>query len=228
MKKKVLITLIAVILLLTGCAKGSSAFTVHPNRVKEQHLKTLLSDKMGLEIVDWMPLQIGGALAACKNSIQNDPDLTTYPFMEYRLCSFDGKTIESRRVYDTSMGKDGVDVYIFYDEDWESNNIVYKSKYIYVTGDAGTDVLVFVTPNFRIYSREKMTPADVEPWDTLQTKPMVLPDEDWFDSPIWIFDLSLDDIDESYELHYADWVLTGTDILNKTWQIGDAPIMQFP
>ena len=66
------------------------------------------------------------------------------------------------------------------------------------------------------------------PKDTLGTKALRFQQNDWHNGyPLWIFAIPLDQIDESYELCFGDYVLTGNDILNHTWHIGNATTLVF-
>jgi hypothetical protein len=59
---------------------------------------------------------------------------------------------------------------------------------------------------------------DYVPYDNLNTEPLIIQDKDYQGNcPVWIFDLSAESVDENYELHYGDYVLTGKDLMSGSW-----------
>ena len=125
---------------------------------------------------------------------------------------------------------------IFYDEDWqdrlsdENHEILtrYESGFQHFQQNDGTElVLIAVFPN-RVtgVEYEHSEFYQLEPYDTLGTVPMTVQAAEWNEGyPAWFFVVEEANVDESYELHYDDFVLTGEDILANTWKIGEAEPM---
>ena len=125
---------------------------------------------------------------------------------------------------------------IFYDEDWqdrlsdESHETLtrYESGFQHFQQNDGTElVLIAVFPN-RVtgveYERSEF--YQLKPYDTLGTVPMTVQAPEWNDGyPAWFFVVEEANVDDSYELHYDGFVLSGTDIHSNTWRIGKAEPM---
>lgn len=207
------------ILLLSGCGKQSKdAIVISGNRITERQIMYVLTKSY--TVVDWKPLCIGGALAVCKASESGDE-------LRFYLCSRDEKMLYTQEIYYVTNVPT---VRIFYEEDWQERIRNHLSEYVVVEANGKADLLVFVMQNYDL--EEKTAYPDspmygIEPSDTLGTEPLMYHDPGWYqDYPMWIFEIPLDHIDETYALTYGDFVLTGEDIMNHTWQIGDAPIMK--
>ena len=87
--------------------------------------------------------------------------------------------------------------------------------------------MIFISPNvqYPCVPYEESEWYEQIPTDSLGSEPLMIQHPRWRDNyPVWVFAIPEDRIDESYELHYVDYVLTGSDLLNNTWQNGDAPI----
>ena len=133
-------------------------------------------------------------------------------------------------------GPIGGKVPIFYDEDWkdryedENHEIVtsYDSGFVQIDGQDGDLLLIEVFPNrVRGVSYMESEFYGMKPGDTLDTVPMEVLTSEWNEGyPAWFFVIDPKYITADYELHYGAYVLTGTDILEKTWTIGEAT--QFP
>ena len=221
MKKRVIVFLMAItVLLLAACTKVSVGETIeiYGNPVTEAQIRQGASKE--LTVLDWKPLTVGGALVACKAADSGDD-------IRFFLYYTDGEKAYSRetyRIFDEPYVK------IFYDADWQGKIKEYNSQYIVIEANGQKDVLIFVMQN---YDHEHETAYvdspmyGIEPSDTPGTVPMTVHDPNWFrDYPMWVFEVPMEDIDETYALTYGEWVLTAEDILNHTWQNGDAPIMK--
>ena len=93
------------------------------------------------------------------------------------------------------------------------------SVFVPYEGFKGTDYLVYVCPDMSFGRTFETTPdRDYVPFDTLDTKPLMIQDENYQGNcPVWIFDVPAQSVDESYELHYGDFVLTGSDLMSNSW-----------
>ena len=137
-------------------------------------------------------------------------------------------------------------IYIFYDEDWEMRvkgaydgcTTNYESGFSWHIGESGEEAIIFVFPNLEYPAYNTGIPKveyrlspfyQMEPSDSLGTVPVSLQYEGWNDDyPAWVFVVDREDIDAGYELHYMDYVLTGSELLNNSWRIGNAtPIEQY-
>ena len=126
------------------------------------------------------------------------------------LSIFDGKLDIEEEVF---RQKDAVD--IFYMQEEGSG----FSAFLLYKGYKGTDYLVFVTPDMHYgWTYETSPDREYVPYDTLNTKPLMIQDAEYQSNcPVWIFDLAAASVNEKYELHYGDYVLTGKDLMSGSW-----------
>ena len=170
-------------------------------------------------LLAYQKLHAGGYLCVLDNSPEDNP--YDFKFITYNILTikygrpvfdFDGEDVIA------AIGaNDGlVDIFLEYHRGSNSYFFRYKSY-------NGTDILIFVMPNVNTgETYEESTEKDWVPYDTLDTDPFYFQDKMHHRNyPVWIFDIPEDSIDESYELHFGDFVLTGMDILSGTW---DHPI----
>lgn len=125
---------------------------------------------------------------------------------------------------------------IFFDEDWrdryedENHQIItsYDSGFVQMEGQNGDLLLIEVFPNrVRGIPYEDSEFYGIKPEDTFGTKPMEVLTPNWNEGyPAWFFVLEPQSITPDYELRYGAYILTGEDILMRTWKIGEA--WQFP
>ena len=218
--KSIICATLLIALLLYGCVKTPPNETVRISGkpVTEQQIMHMFSKDYA--VLDWKPLTIGGALVVCK--APDSGDMRRF-FLFWR----DDETAyaqETYFVYNLPL------VNIFYDADWQTKHCNYLSQYIIVEADGHKDALIFVMQNFDYEHKtayEASPMYGIKPYDTLGTEPLTVHDPNWYkDYPMWVFDVPMEEIDETYALTYGDWVLTGEDIMNHTWQNGDAPIME--
>lgn len=148
-------------------------------------------------------------------------------FNEYQLVNavfqaVDGE-LQTKIVF---LFDDNVQTRIFYREDWEKHSgIVYPSSFQYYTNPLNdkVDILIAVGQNYEDNQSFSDAEDGLAPEDTLGTKALKYQQKGWNNGyPLWIFAIPLEKIEESYELHFGDYVLTGNDILNHSWKIGNA------
>ena len=145
---------------------------------------------------------------------------------------FNGKTYERSLFIDffilSEQNQKLVDYRIGYSQcKLESTDIFYEdpsfpespSRYLYWPKENPTEVIILITPAKVFYEPyEESEWYGVEPADSLQTKPFRIQDPDWYEGfPVWIFDVPLDQITPEYSLTFGHFLLTGEEILNKTW-----------
>lgn len=118
---------------------------------------------------------------------------------------------------------------IFYDEDWDTKKNPstcpsYESGFMQILPEYGDAVLIMVFPNRVPGVRfEDSEFNGLKPSDTLGSAPMKIHTPKWNEGyPAWFFLVENKDVDDSYELHYGDFVLTGADIRSQSWTIGNA------
>lgn len=132
-------------------------------------------------------------------------------YFSYNILSiFDGEVDTEGEVF---RNKNAVDIFYMKEEgSGFSSFVVYK-------GYKGTDYLVFVTPDMHYgWTYETSPDREYVPYDTLNTKPLMIQDEEYQSNcPVWIFDLAAASVNEKYELHYGDYVLTGNDLVSRSW-----------
>lgn len=126
------------------------------------------------------------------------------------LSIFDGEIDSEEEVF---RQNDAVDIFYMKEEGNSFSSFVVYKGYI------GTDYLIFVTPDMHYgWTYETSPDRDYVPYDTLNTKPLMIQDEEYQSNcPVWIFDLAAASINEKYELHYGDYVLTGKDLMSRSW-----------
>lgn len=106
----------------------------------------------------------------------------------------------------------------------------YDSHFFFLDGKLGRDLVVIVTPAMKSFlcPYSESPQYGIEPYDTLESIPMKIIDDTasvsysglWhYGYPIWVFTIPEKQIDDSYELHFGDYVLTGKDIKTGTWSI---------
>lgn len=198
------------------------------NKYLEEHADELLG-------YWWLPS--GGVLLAHIDSERSDKDFT---FIEWVVLDYsNGTVIQENWTYLLQVcGYKPDAVHIFYDEDWESkiynketmDCTYYDSCFLWHNGEKGTDVIISIIPNVQ---KNLMGPAvpyeetdyyQQVPIDSLGTTPIEITYPYYnYNYPQWIFVIDKERIDDSYELHYMDYVLTGDDLLNRNWSIGNAP-----
>ena len=104
----------------------------------------------------------------------------------------------------------------------------YYSHYFFLDGRFGRDVVIIVIPPMMVTlpSYSDCPQYGIEPYDNLDSVPMKVLDKtsagkyiDLWNCgyPIWIFVIPEQRIDDNYELHYGDLVLTGKDIQSGIW-----------
>ena len=245
--KKMIMLLLLLSVALSGCSKAKSSPTSESttgaasviSEASEASDDLALLDAIDPAVKEYVmehrseyekiiPLHCGGVLVA-KNDIVTD--LVTHENYTHFVLEFiyaKGKDIMSGPAHDGNPSKE---TKIFYDEDWENIEALYGSSFERKATNTGEDFLVYVVPN----QYQKQDSPDWEdweessyyneiPWDTLGTQPTLLFDE--FDWPIWIFDIPAASVNTEYELHFADFVLTGTDLAEGKWTIGKAPVLR--
>lgn len=148
---------------------------------------------------------------------------------------------------DRDLGKEPV--WIFYEPQAEvleedngsdsDNTVYYDSHFFLLDGEQGRDVVIVVTPPMsrQLSAYSESSWYGITPFDSLDTVPMKVSDERtglhstelWhFGYPVWIFVVPEKDINETYELRYGDYVLTGTDILAGVWYNNGLPAQSRP
>ena len=245
--KKMIMFLLLLSVALSGCSKTKSSPTSESttgaasviSEASEASDDLALLDAIDPAVKEYVmehrseyekiiPLHCGGVLVA-KNDIVTD--LVTHENYTHFVLEFiyaKGKDIMSGPAHDGNPSKE---TKIFYDEDWENIEALYGSSFERKATNTGEDFLVYVVPN----QYQKQDSPDWEdweessyyneiPWDTLDTLPTLLYDESGW--PIWIFDIPAASVNTEYELHFADFVLTGTDLAEGKWTIGNAPVLR--
>ena len=244
--KKMIMFLLLLSVALSGCSKTKSSPTSESttgaasviSEASEASDDLALLDAIDPAVKEYVmehrseyekiiPLHCGGVLVA-KNDIVTD--LVTHENYTHFVLEFiyaKGKDIMSGPTHDGNPSKE---TKIFYDEDWENIEALYGSSFERKATNTGEDFLVYVVPN-RYQKQDSPDWEDWEessyyneiPWDTLDTLPTLLYDESGW--PIWIFDIPAASVNTEYELHFADFVLTGTDLAEGKWTIGNAPVL---
>lgn len=125
--------------------------------------------------------------------------------------------------------------WIFYAQDNKDQDdfdyVYYDSRFFFLDGRLGRDLFVIVTPamKYKLPPYAESLQYGIEPYDSLSTKPIKVVDDAsaeqytdlWhYGYPVWIFVIPEEKIDDTYELHYGDYVLTGKDIQSGTWSNG--------
>ena len=178
------------------------------------------------EFPAWMELPSGAVFVVW--DVGYDDVIKEHQYMTAAIQAVNGE-LKYRMVF---FYDDNVQTRIFYREDWEQQkSMEYPSSFQYYQNPDNDkiDVLIVVGQNYE--ERQKYTESDgdkLTPEDTLGTKPLCFQQDDWNNGyPLWIFAIPLEQIDESYELRFNDYVLTGHDILNHTWSIGNAATLVY-
>ena len=151
-----------------------------------------------------------------------DPTFNEYQIGNVAIQAVDGE-LQYKMVF---LYDDNVETRIFYREDWErQNGIIYPSSFQYYTNPLNekVDVLIAVGQNYEIDQSYPEAEDGLTPEDTLGTKPLKYQQKSWNNGyPLWVFAIPLDKVDESYALRFGEYVLTGNDILDHSWKIGNA------
>ena len=245
--KKMIMLLLLLSVALSGCSKTKSSPTSESTTASASVISEAseASDDLALldaidpavkgyvmehrsEFEKIIPLHCGGVIVAINQEI---PDPFS-PEHKYTIFSLEvvyakGTNIMKGAAHDGNPSKE---TRIFYDEDWENIEALYGSSFERKATNTGEDFLVYVVPN-RYQKQDSPDWEDWEessyyneiPWDTLDTLPTLLYDESGW--PIWIFDIPAASVNTEYELHFADFVLTGTDLAEGKWTIGNAPVL---
>lgn len=109
-------------------------------------------------------------------------------------------------------------VSIFYQKDGEQYSTDCANYKLWPLENP-TDVLIMVYPDpWSTGIFEESQYYEFLPTDNLDTVPVCIQDAEWRGGfPVWVFDVPYEDIMEDYRLEYADYVLTGKDILSFNW-----------
>ena len=232
-------------------AEDSSSATdseeTSPIEQDETLIQGFLAQNESAELCGYCHVPSGGVFASfIDHSINVHDDINNRDlyFMNFYIIKNEENYLspEELDIYDVFEKK----YYLFYDEDWEKRingaydgtTTSYKSCFYWHTGEIGEEAIIFVFPNIEYPAYDTGIPTveyklsqfyQIEPSDSLGTVPVCLQYKGWNDDyPAWVFVVDKEDIYAEYELHYMDYVLTGTELLNKSWRIGNAtPIEQY-
>lgn len=231
-KYMIILSFVVLLIVLSGCkASGMEEPKLGKESAKPSNGDTMTKLKRALqagndEFPAWMELPSGAVFVFW--NLEHENVFNEHEYATAAIQAVNGE-LQYRAVF---FYDDNVQTRIFYREDWEQQqDIEYPSSFQYYQNPENDkiDVLIAVGQNYE--EQEKYTESDNDkllPKDTLGTKALRFQQNDWHNGyPLWIFAIPLDQIDESYELCFGDYVLTGNDILNHTWHIGNATTLVF-
>jgi len=207
------ISFVILLVLLIACAGGCfrNETTQAPRTLLDADTKQTILDtcfEEELPIVLEEPLKAGSFLIGCRrafNNMANAPDFQRY---ELYIGAFDGKrgTWTSPVIPYVSVARTILNEYSFAFA-WKSYN---GTDLLFVVSPAGDTPLTYDVP----YAESEW--FNIVPYDSMGTEPIFLRDDEVTEGyPIWIFCTTVEDLEEDYELHYGDLVLTYDDL--KDW-----------
>lgn len=179
--------------------------------------------QLGEDVAEQIQLRCGKTLVMC--SAKNDDGTT---FLDTFIYQYDPSSNEAQTEWLSPLQRGTVQ--IFYDEGWTYAKKHYNSFFQRVVNGTARDIVILVMPNRdpdKTYDTEQIAQLyNNPPHDSLDTVPFLVHNKSWEqDFPVWIFDVPAEKIDDGYELVFGSWKLTGSDILQVRWRIGDAPIL---
>lgn len=243
--KRVLACLCIFILLLSGCVSKQK------EQRAQRLFYQMIEEKWADRLFGQLDLSGGGKLYVLNAELEEDEKVYIFDSDKLHLlviwgdCWMEGKEVVTKNGAYTWLGRqinsestDDTNVPIFWKSDtYGTQNVAEEdnpnfSNFFYIDGRLGRDVIVIVTPA----CTEEPTPYSgcaefgIEPYDSINSVSMKVVDntpgkaynELWhYGYPVWVFAIPYSEIDDSYELHFGDYVLTGKDIKSGTWSPED-------
>lgn len=108
--------------------------------------------------------------------------------------------------------------------DDSAGKLIAYSGFEIVDIDGQAELLVFITPNQKVTNSgtepyEESQYYGITPYDSLGTNPMQIQTPDWnANYPLWVFAIPMSRIDSNYSLTFAEFVLTGAEIMDSSQQ----------
>lgn len=247
--KRVVVYLCLFILMLSGCFPNPRAAQKEKQAQKLffQRLEEIYADVFLYQA----ELRCGGKLYVANTELEENEKLYVFDSDTYHLellwvdCWMEGKEVVSKVfIYNwagmqiNTESTNHTEVPIFWKPDTygtQGVEVEYNpnfANFFYINGRLGREVIVIVTPacteELRPYS--ECAEFGIEPYDSLNSAPIKILDDTpgkaynelWhYGYPVWVFAVPDSKIDDSYELHFGDYVLTGKDIKSGTWSPGN-------
>lgn len=229
MKKKYLLFLLLAALVLVVSLLYFFGHTIGRTPVRygealqtevEEGQITRFFGRHGWSVVSWMPVSSNETIVAC-----DQVELFTgyrLRFFLYQITDNNEKATELNTVNSET-------VTIFYDSDWYLWQKIYGSKIEYTDLFEGACAVIYIQPNYDVTEKDYRESEfyGAEPWSNANLSPMLVQTSRWEGGfPTWVYFVPLNQIDADLQVHFGDWVLTGEDILTRSWHNGSAPALR--